>query len=169
LPATRRSSGSIVLIEFWDTICSSGLVPRMVDGRPLRAEARQRRHPLRRQQFCRLALAVRGQRGFYKLRFPPPFFATGGGPEATSFYDTGPLRATLERLADFDRINSREVRVSVGAVDVETGNFAYFDNANTVLKPEHFMASGALPARLPGGGDRRAGTTGTAVSSPTRR
>jgi hypothetical protein len=59
------------------------------------------------------------------------------------------LKATLERLVDFDRINSRETRVSVGAVNVETGNFEYFDNANRKLVPEHFMASGALPPGFP--------------------
>ena len=133
------------LTEFWDTICGSALFPEWtVDDRympklgsgDLRSAA---------SSFAAVRSLLEGQRGFFKLRFPPPFFNFGGGPEATSFYDTGPLRETLERLVDFDRINAREVRVSVGAVDVETGNFAYFDNANTVLRPEHFMASGALP------------------------
>jgi NTE family protein len=62
-----------------------------------------------------------------------------------SFYDTRPLKGTLERFCDFDRINSRETRVSVGAVNVATGNFAYFDNTRMKLRAEHFMASGALP------------------------
>jgi len=34
----------------------------------------------------------------------------------------------LERLVDFDRINARATRFSVGAVNVRSGNFAYFDN-----------------------------------------
>src|SRR5690606_359626 len=92
---------------------------------------------------------VEGQRGFFTPRFPPPYlsFMPGGG--ATSYYDTTPLKATLERLCDFDLINTRAVRVSVGAVNVATGNFAYFDNANRKLAPEHFMASGALPPGFP--------------------
>jgi len=68
-----------------------------------------------------------------------------GPPQAASYYDTAPLKATLESLCDFDRINSREMRVSVGAVNCGTGNFAYFDNTHTTLRAEHFMASGALP------------------------
>lgn len=73
------------------------------------------------------------------LRMPPP----------SSLYDTGALRSTLERLVDFDRINARAVRFSVGAVNVRTGNFAYFDNAQTAIRVEHVMASGALPISFP--------------------
>jgi NTE family protein len=137
------------LTEFWETICNSALFPDLaVDDRfmpplgngPVRAAA---------NAFAATRALLEGQQGFYKPRFPPPLFASGGGPAATSYYDTAPLKETLERLADFDRINAREVRVSVGAVDVETGNFAYFDNASRTLKPEHFMASGALPPGFP--------------------
>jgi len=86
-----------------------------------------------------------GQKGFFTPRALP-----GNGPAEASFYDTAPLRATLERLADFDRINdARHMRVSVGAVNVRTGNFAYFDNTRDKLRPEHFMASGAMPPGFP--------------------
>jgi len=88
---------------------------------------------------------VEGQKGFFVPRFPPPLPTVAGAPQQASYYDTTPLKATLERLCDFDRINSREMRVSVGAVNVGTGNFAYFDNMHTKLRPEHFIASGALP------------------------
>ena len=136
------------LIEFWDTICSSAIFPEWPKddqnapklGGDLRSAA---------SSFAAFRSLLEGQRGFYKLRFPPPFLMPGGGPQSTSFYDTTALKETLERLVDFDRINAREVRVSVGAVDVETGNFAYFDNARMKLKPEHFMASGALPPGFP--------------------
>ncbi len=67
----------------------------------------------------------------------------------TSYYDTSDLKDTLERLVDFDRINAREMRFSVGAVNVRTGNFAYFDNARQTIRPEHVMASGALPPGFP--------------------
>ena len=71
------------------------------------------------------------------------------GTRATSFYDTSALKATLERLVDFDRINSGEMRFSVGAVNVATGNFVYFDNSTHSIRPEHVMASGALPPGFP--------------------
>ena len=59
------------------------------------------------------------------------------------------MAQTLERLVDFDRLNSGEVRVSVGAVNVRTGNLTYFDTAERRLGPKHFMASGALPPGFP--------------------
>jgi NTE family protein len=90
-----------------------------------------------------------GVPGFFAPRVPPPLFRAPGTPEAISFYDTAPLRSTLERLVDFDRINAGEVRLSVGAVNVRTGNFAYFDSAKQRIDARHIMASGALPPGLP--------------------
>jgi NTE family protein len=70
-------------------------------------------------------------------------------PNAVSYYDTSALRETLRKFADFDRINDGGIRVSVGAVNVRTGNLVYFDNGKMRLAPEHFMASGALPPGFP--------------------
>lgn len=91
-----------------------------------------------------------GAPGFFKPRLPPPFtLMYGGAGNALSYYDTAELKSTLERLVDFDRINSRQVRLSVGAVDIVSGNFAYFDSAKVAITAEHIMASGALPPGLP--------------------
>jgi NTE family protein len=90
-----------------------------------------------------------GVPGFFTPRFPPPYLVPNGTIGATSWYDTKALRATLERFVDFDRINAKETRFSVGAVNVRTGNFAYFDNATDTIRPEHIMASGALPPAFP--------------------
>ena len=68
---------------------------------------------------------------------------------ATSCYDTTRAPPTLERLIDFDRINSRETRFSVGSVNVRTGNFAYFDNATIRSASSMSWRSGALPPGFP--------------------
>lgn len=88
---------------------------------------------------------LQGQAGFFRPRFPPPPQFTPGLPEAASYYDTSALRDTLHKLCDFERINSGEMRISVGAVNLSSGNFVYFDNSKIPLRAEHFMASGALP------------------------
>jgi len=90
-------------------------------------------------------VATFGAPGFFVPRMPPPFMAAPGTPEATSFYDTEPLRATLEEMVDFDLINSGKTRISLGAVNVQTGQSIYFDNRRIRIGVEHVMASGALP------------------------
>src|SRR5699024_9667134 len=90
-----------------------------------------------------------GQKGFFRPRFPPPVLVPSLDPDKVGHYDTSPLKDTLERLCDFDRINDGGLQVSVGAVNVRTGNFAWFDNQRTRLRAEHFMASGALPPAFP--------------------
>jgi NTE family protein len=86
-----------------------------------------------------------GASGFFVPRLPSPWLHPTGSIEATSFYDASALRSTLESLVDFDRINAREMRFSVGAVNVRSGNFVYFDSTTHTIRPEHVMASGALP------------------------
>jgi NTE family protein len=98
-----------------------------------------------RRASCLNAL-VFGQPGFFSPR-PPMHWLFGASPE--SYYDTRALKDTLERLIDFDRINRGELRLSVGAVNVRTGDFAYFDNARTTIRAEHVMASAALPPGFP--------------------
>ncbi|WP_425439565.1 DUF3734 domain-containing protein [Pollutimonas bauzanensis] len=133
------------LTEFWETICQPN------HGVAL--------HPFVEQSLFNLNDTVRqsmsawhaasamldGQKGFFAPRFPPAPQITPGDPKAASYYDTSMLKETLERLCDFDRINSGAQQVSVGAVNVRSGNFVYFDNTKIRLRAEHFLASGALP------------------------
>ena len=96
-------------------------------------------------QWAASQILVKGVPGFFTPRVPAPVLLPPGDQGASSWYDTAPLRQTLERLVDFDRINAKAMRFSVGAVNVSTGNFAYFDNETDVICSDHIMASGALP------------------------
>jgi NTE family protein len=104
-----------------------------------------------------LAIWQQKASAFSSLSFGQPgFFAPHGLREwlaphlPLSYYLTDALKETLERLVDFDRINnSKEMRFSVGAVNVRTGRFAYFDSEEIVIRPEHVMASAALPPGFP--------------------
>ena len=145
------------LRAFWETICRPPVLPPS----PASAIPAAVEGWLRAFDPAMVAInageawraLVEGQNGFFVPRLPPPWAVPRPGPEAASWYDTTPLRATLERFADFDRINAPGgLRVQVGAVDVETGNFRYFDShdpKDAPLGPEHFMASGALPPGFP--------------------
>ncbi|MCK9538341.1 MAG: patatin-like phospholipase family protein [Dokdonella sp.] len=96
-----------------------------------------------------------GQRGFFHPRMPwaaaldDPALTGGIGPTTASWYDTSPMIATLERLVDFERLNDGGTRVSVGAVNVATGNLEYFDNTRMRLDARHILASGSLPPAFP--------------------
>lgn len=94
-------------------------------------------------------VAMTGIPGFFTPRLTPPWLALPGTPEATSLYDTAPLRETLLELVDFHLLNTGPMRFSVGAVNVLSGNFTYFDNRERLIGPEHIMASGALPPGFP--------------------
>lgn len=142
------------LREFWEGISSHLPAPALPGHYGIKA----------RELFNEASasmVAAFGVPGFFKPRFPPAPFQTEGTPGALSYYDTSPLQATLEKLIDFDLINDRRtdhhVRLSVGAVNVGTGNFVYFDSCDGQaasgsrarrarrITPQHVMASGALP------------------------
>lgn len=93
--------------------------------------------------------AVGGVPGFFNPRPLMPAPCWPADLRRLSYYDTAPLRKTLLELVDFERINRAETRFSVGAVNMLTGNFVYFDNHERRIVPEHVMASGALPPGFP--------------------
>ena len=91
-----------------------------------------------------------GAPGMFSVKLPMSYLFPGSEPDHLGFYDTTPLKETLERLVDFDLLNAQNgVRLSVGAVEIESGNFVYFDNRQHRIGPEHIMASGALPPGFP--------------------
>jgi NTE family protein len=94
-------------------------------------------------------VAAQGVPGFFKPRALPPVLAPAKSDGARSFYDSAPLAATLDAFVDWKLLNRGPVRLSVGAVNVETGNFHYFDSRKERIDARHIMASGALPPGLP--------------------
>jgi NTE family protein len=128
------------LHEFWDVASSSVPVPPLIAPDALEPWL---------TELSASWIAAFGVPGFFTPRFPPPLLQPPGTSEAVSFYDTSPLRQTLERLVDFDLINSGRVRLSLGATNVSTGRFCYFDSAHHEIRPEHVVASGALPPGFP--------------------
>jgi NTE family protein len=128
------------LRKFWERITERKIWPFTPDGDIYRKA--------RNAMSCWMTMMC-GQPGFFEPRIPGPLFAAAGAVDATSHYDTEPLRRTLLELVDFPLLNTRQMRFAVGAVNVLSGNFIYFDNANEEIGPEHVMASGALPPALP--------------------
>jgi len=128
------------LREFWHRITDRKIWHYTPDGDIYRKA---------RNAASSMLTMMQGQPGFFKPRQTNPWLALTGAQDATSYYDSGPLRETLTDLVDFGLLNERGVRFSVGAVNVLSGNFIYFDNAHELIEPEHIMASGALPPALP--------------------
>jgi NTE family protein len=128
------------LATFWERITDRKIWPFTPDGDIYRKA---------RNAASAWMTMMQGQPGFFAPRFPSPWLSVAGAQSATSYYDNLPLCDTLMDLVDFSMINERSIRFSVGAVNVLTGNFVYFDNTVEQIGPEHVMASGALPPALP--------------------
>ncbi len=133
------------LRAFWETVSTPPAGASYFPGFDIRDATAHRIV----NQASAFGTVIGGAPGFFAPRVPPPYLQTPGSPGSLSYYDTSPLKATLRRLVDFDRINSGEMRFSVGAVNVRSGNFVYFDNTTHRIGPEHVMASGSLPPGLP--------------------
>jgi NTE family protein len=128
------------LREFWNKLSSGLQSPSLVPGQDGRALF---------NEVSSWTATMFGIPGFFSPRFVSPLFSWPGSLGSTSFYDTTPLRETLNTLVDFDYLNKSPMRLTVGAVNVKSGNFKYFDTMTDKLRAEHIMASGALPPGFP--------------------
>ncbi len=128
------------LRAFWEMLSSRLLAAPIVPGEQARSMF---------NEASSAFAAMFGLPGFFEPRVPPAIAFPPGAPQALSVYGTEPLRKTLEELVDFDLINTGETRLSIGATNIRTGNFVYFDNRQQPIGPEHVMASGALPPGFP--------------------
>ena len=134
------------LREFWEAVSSPPLGVPYVPSLKIEDEAIHRWV----NQTRALGILLFGAPHFFAPRFPPPgLWGARSGADTISYYDVAPLKATLERLVDFDRINAASMRLSVGAVNVRTGNFVYFDTKTHRIGPAHIIASGSLPPGFP--------------------
>jgi len=141
---------------FWETICRNPsplaqflmFADKMYAASPIGMHMFDNTHIEKMFGSAAASNAIMGgQQNFF---VPKPFAPGVGSPADVSFYDTSPIISTLEKFCDFDRINGdKSMRVSVGATNVRTGNFVYFDNFEMKLGPKHFLASGSLPPGFP--------------------
>jgi NTE family protein len=128
------------LREFWETITDHGYASHLAG-----ADAIRPMHNL----MSAWSTMMQGIPGFFKPRNVNPWFQIPGQDGADSFYDTSELKEMLHQVVDWEILNGNSHRLSVGAVNVRTGNFRYFDSRLEHLEPEHIMASGALPPAFP--------------------
>ncbi|HXP76950.1 MAG TPA: patatin-like phospholipase family protein [Stellaceae bacterium] len=137
----------VKLRAFWEEITTNPLLDWAVGFEALTPRGYSARKLF--NQLSAGSALVNGAAGFFQLRQPSAWMHPDGALEATSLYEAKLLKSTLERLVDFDRINAGDTRFSVGAVNVRSGNFAYFDTTTHTIRPEHVMASGSLPPSFP--------------------
>jgi len=128
------------LRAFWELITEGVSARPLLDGDFARGVF---------NEWSALASIASGVDGFFRPRMPPAWLQSWGTEGALSFYDTAPLRATLEHMVDFDLLNAKTVRFSVGAANIRKGNSVYFDTSERRIGPEHIMASTALPPGFP--------------------
>ncbi len=133
------------LREFWELVTQPPFGVPYLRGVEIKSDL----HHQMINQWRSFGTLLWGAPGFFQPRFPPPLTLPAGNPGNLAYYDVSPLRSLLESLVDFDRINAQESRFSVGAVNVRTGNFTYFDNKTHKIGPQHVMASGSLPPGFP--------------------
>ena len=133
------------LRDFWETIST----PPFGMPDPVGVEVEGDLARIWVNQVRAVGVLLGGAPQFFTPRQLPPFLHPRGSAEALSYYDTAPLRATLERLVDFDLLEGGPTRLSVGAVNVRTGNFVYFDSTTHRIGAEHVIASGSLPPGFP--------------------
>jgi NTE family protein len=95
-----------------------------------------------------LALAW-GRPTIYRHRLPGLWSALPWMPNDVALFDHEPLRETVERLVDFERLNGGETRLTVCCIDIESGEEVFFDNGREAIRPEHILASTAMLPAFP--------------------
>jgi NTE family protein len=128
--------------EFWDRVAH----PDGVDMERVTDEQRRANIMLNT-----VDTVMRGIPGFFMPRYFSGFpIGMPVPPEDASFYDTVPLRTTLDELVDFDYLNEQGgIRLTVNAIQVTTGELVHFDSLDGDLCADHVRASCSLPPAFP--------------------
>ncbi|GJE12803.1 patatin-like phospholipase family protein [Methylobacterium longum] len=90
-----------------------------------------------------------GRPNIFRHRLPGAWSALPWVPDDVALFDNAPLLQTLNRLIDFERLNRGDTRLSIGCVDIETGEEVYFDTARETIRAEHILASTAILPAFP--------------------
>lgn len=126
------------LHAFWDTVAHKGL-PALWPGLPGLPTL-----------WTTLSAVGQGLPGFFA---PNPLAWLGQHlpleEDATGYYHTTALRDTLCALVEAERLDSKAPRLTVGAVNVRSGEMRYFDSRSEALDLCHVMASCALRPAFP--------------------
>ncbi|MGC1182802.1 patatin-like phospholipase family protein [Legionella sp.] len=130
------------MCQFWEKIATPTFINNSLFANDF--STRQIQHLLSAQSSL-----LFGQPGFFVPRIPPVIPGYDTTPDKLSYYDINPLKNSLEEFIDFDRINSGSTRLSLGAIEICSGEIEYFDSLKQKIGPEHIMASGALPPSFP--------------------
>jgi NTE family protein len=85
-----------------------------------------------------------------------------------SLYDLSPMKSRIFELVDFGKLNSGDMRVTIAATDVESGEPVIFDSARERIEMDHILAScGFLPEFAPVEiGDRLLADGGLSLNVP---
>ena len=151
----RQSAGaaaSMRLREFWEPSSASPLGIPYLRNRQFKDDMQHQLDQSGRAPgaFCCLEHRISSCRACRR-----PTFGRRGPPTKRAITIIRPLRTTLERLVDFDRINAGEMRFSVGAVNVRSGNFVYFDSTTHRIGARACHGERLAAARISRHRDRR--------------
>ncbi len=93
-------------------------------------------------------LPLMGNPNFFQMRYDYASMTSW-----TSYYRTDPLRRILQECIDFDKINDSKnkerPRLVMTATNVLAGTVDCFDNYESVITPDHVIASASLPPAFP--------------------
>jgi NTE family protein len=128
------------LHEFWD-------LAAQIDT-PLPGSTFQDARARQSQAHGLNALAF-GRPGLFNARLPGAWSLLPGALPDRALQDHRAMAGTLERLIDFDLLNSAKLPLAILALDMENGQEIWFDTTEREIEPLHLLASTAFAPLFP--------------------